>query len=378
VPESELNATIPMYQPDDNNLVDSNAVDRACGEADSQAPDWGCADEVEGPIEGLVEDLVEGHTHAKRDLVERDLVLDAADTGRRLDQVLATRLPEFSRGRIQGWIEAGMVRVDGVARRARDRMHGGEHVALHAVLEPVGRCEPEPVELDVVFEDEHLLVIDKPAGLVVHPAAGNWHGTLQNGLLHREPALDRLPRCGIVHRLDKDTSGLLVVARTPLAHQSLTEQLRARTVKREYRALVVGELAAGGRVDAPIGRHPTRRTSMAVVAGGRASITDYRVLARYSHHSLLAVQLLTGRTHQIRVHMAHIGHPLVGDPVYGGRPPPTRGLSEAATDALREFPRQALHAVRLGLLHPAHGEPVSWEVPMAADLARLLDCLESE
>jgi 23S rRNA pseudouridine1911/1915/1917 synthase len=249
-------------------------------------------------------------------------------------------------------------------------------VVLRAMLEPVGRCQPEPVEFDVVFEDEHLLVINKPAGLVVHPAAGNWHGTLQNGLLHREPTLERLPRCGIVHRLDKDTSGLLVVARTPLAHQSLTAQLRSRTVKREYRALVVGELAAGGQVDAPIGRHPTRRTSMAVVAGGRASITDYRVLARYPGYSLLAVQLLTGRTHQIRVHMAHIRHPLVGDPVYGGRPPPVRALSEAATDALCRFPRQALHAIRLGLLHPARGEPVSWEVPMATDLARLLACLE--
>ena len=310
--------------------------------------------------------------------VEEDLVLSPADAGRRLDQVLAARLPEFSRGRIQAWIDAGMVLVDGESRRARTRMRGGEHVALRAMLEPVGRCEPEPVDFDVIFEDEHLLVIDKPAGLVVHPAAGNWHGTLQNGLLDREPALDRLPRCGIVHRLDKDTSGLLVVARTPLAHRSLIEQLRARTVKREYRALVVGELVGGGRVEAPIGRHPTRRTSMAVVAGGRPSITDYRVLTRYSGHSLLSVQLMTGRTHQIRVHMAHIRHPLVGDPVYGARSPTARGLSQAASDALRRFPRQALHAMRLGLIHPARDEPVSWEVPMAADLAQLLTRLGSE
>jgi len=373
VPESELNAATLMHESVEENPEDIRFVGRARGEADVRAPDRGDADEAEGPVKGLDGARIP----AEADLVERDLLLDAADTGRRLDQVLAARLPEFSRGRIQGWIEAGMVRVDGVPRRARDRMHGGEHLALRAVLEPVTRCEPEPVELNVVFEDEHLLVIDKPAGLVVHPAAGNWHGTLQNGLLYREPALDRLPRCGIVHRLDKDTSGLLVVARTPLAHRSLTEQLRARRVKREYLALVVGALTAGGRVDAPIGRHPTKRTSMSVALAGRASITDYRVLARYSHHSLLAVQLLTGRTHQIRVHMAHIGHPLVGDPVYGGRPPPTRGLSEAAKDALRGFPRQALQAIRLGLLHPAHGKRISWEVPMAKDLARLLEYLES-
>ncbi len=193
--------------------------------------------------------------------------------------------------------------------------------------------------------------------------------------------LDRLPRCGIVHRLDKDTSGLLVVARTALAHKSLTEQLQARTVKREYRALVVGELLNAGQVDAPIGRHPTRRTSMAVVPGGRPSVTDYQVLAGYPGHSLLAVQLHTGRTHQIRVHMAHIGHPLVGDPVYGGRQGHRRsphGLSETALEALRCFPRQALHAIRLALVHPERGELVSWEVPMAQDMAGLIAMLEAD
>lgn len=335
-----------------------------------------------------------------------DLVLDAADAGRRLDQALAARLPEFSRACIQGWIDAGMVQVDGGTRRARDRMHGGESILVRAAIEPIGRCEPEPVPLRVVFEDEHLLVVDKPAGLVVHPAAGNWHGTLQNGLLHRDPALDRLPRCGIVHRLDKDTSGLLVVARTALAHKALTEQLRARTVKREYRALVMGELCDAGQVDAPIGRHPTRRTSMAVVTGGRPSVTDYQVLAGYDGYSLLAVRLHTGRTHQIRVHMAHIGHPLVGDPVYGGRQGarrgrrqagrqagcrtgnragnrtanqrPSTGLSEQTQEAVRCFPRQALHALRLALLHPRTGELVSWEVPMAPDMAQLIAMLEAD
>ncbi|MGB5735763.1 MAG: 23S rRNA pseudouridine(1911/1915/1917) synthase RluD [Thiohalocapsa sp.] len=313
--------------------------------------------------------------------VQVDLVLGPRESGSRLDQALAARLPEFSRGCIRGWIEAGMVRVDGATRRARDRMQGGERIAVRAAIEPVGRCEPEPVPLRVLFEDEHLLVIDKPAGLVVHPAAGNWHGTLQNGLLYRDPTLDRLPRSGIVHRLDKDTSGLLVVARTPLAHKSLTEQLQARTVSREYRAVVVGELCGSGRVDAPIGRHPTRRTSMAVVPTGRPSVTDYQVLANYPGHSLLAVQLHTGRTHQIRVHMAHIQHPLVGDPVYGGRhkgaQPASRALSDIALQALRCFPRQALHAIRLSLIHPEQGRAMSWELPMADDLTYLIAALEA-
>jgi 23S rRNA pseudouridine1911/1915/1917 synthase len=309
--------------------------------------------------------------------VERDVVLDAAYAGRRLDQALAALLPEFSRGRIQAWIEAGTVRVDGAAGRSRQTVHGGEHVRIRARVEPVGHCEPEPVPLSVVFEDQHLLVIDKPAGLVVHPAAGNWSGTLQNGLLHRDASLARLPRCGIVHRLDKDTSGLLVVAKTLPAHKSLIEQLQARTVRREYRALVVGELVSGGRVDAPIGRHPTRRTAMAVVSDGRSAVTDYRVLRRLGGYSLLEVHLQTGRTHQIRVHMAHIRHPIVGDPLYGGRPRPPRAASPELVAALMAFPRQALHAIRLGLMHPASGEPMQWEVPMAADMAHLLERLEA-
>ncbi|MGD8207618.1 MAG: 23S rRNA pseudouridine(1911/1915/1917) synthase RluD [Thiohalocapsa sp.] len=306
------------------------------------------------------------------------MILDLAQNGWRLDQALASCLPEFSRSRIQGWIETGMVRVDGARCRPSTRVRGGERARIHALLEPVGECRPESLPLDIVFEDEHLLVINKPAGLVVHPAAGNWHGTLQNGLLHRDPALGLLPRCGIVHRLDKDTSGLLVVARTPLAHRSLTEQLQARTVTREYRALVVGELQEGGRVDAPIGRHPTRRTSMAVVPGGRPAVTEYRVLERYPGYTLLGVRLLTGRTHQIRVHMASLRMPLVGDPVYGGRQHADRRLPEAARAAVQRFPRQALHALRLGLDHPARGEPVRWEVAMAPDLAELIELLGRE
>ncbi|WP_295879700.1 23S rRNA pseudouridine(1911/1915/1917) synthase RluD [uncultured Thiohalocapsa sp.] len=307
--------------------------------------------------------------------MERALDIVAAEAGRRLDQVLAQRLPDFSRGRIQGWIDAGMVRLDGRPAKRSAKLVGGERVRIEAWLPQPDTHAPEPMDLAILFEDRHLLVIDKPAGLVVHPAAGNWQGTLLNGLLHHAPDLAGLPRCGIVHRLDKDTSGLLVVAKTPGAHKSLVAQLQARTVTREYRALVVGRPAAGGSVDAPIGRHPVRRTAMAVTIAGKPAVTDYRVLARWPGHTLLALRLRTGRTHQIRVHMAHIGHPLVGDPLYGGRVAGA-GLPAAAARAVRDFPRQALHALRLGLVHPQSGESMAWEAPLAADFQGLLAALE--
>jgi 23S rRNA pseudouridine1911/1915/1917 synthase len=250
---------------------------------------------------------------------------------------------------------------------------------LEPLLEADGDCQAQPIALQLVFEDEHLILLNKAAGLVVHPAAGHPDGTLQNALLHHEPRLAELPRAGIVHRLDKDTSGLMVVARSLLAHRSLVEQLKQRTVKRDYRALVLGSPPASGRVDAPIGRHPSRRTAMAVVAGGRSAVTHYTVVQRYPEHSLLAVQLQTGRTHQIRVHMAHLRYPLVGDPVYGAR---SRAAVERAEPelaaALRAFPRQALHAIGLGLLHPASGELMHWQVPMAADLAALCASLQRD
>jgi 23S rRNA pseudouridine1911/1915/1917 synthase len=309
--------------------------------------------------------------------IEQWLDIDSADAGRRLDQVLARLLPDFSRARIQDWIDAGMVRLDGRTTKRRARLAGGERVHVRAWLAARESYDPEPMDLAVVHEDAQLMVLDKPAGLVVHPAAGNWSGTLLNGLLHHAPALAALPRCGIVHRLDKDTSGLLVVAKTPAAHKSLVEQLRARTVSREYRALVVGSLAAGGRVDAPVGRHPVRRTAMAVTAGGKPAVTDYRVLARYPGHTLLGLRLHTGRTHQIRVHMAHLGYPLVGDPLYGNGRAAGAGLPAAAATAVRAFPRQALHAIRLGLAHPHDGASMQWEVPMAPDLGALLAALEA-
>ena len=319
-------------------------------------------------------------TEARREESEpQRLQLRPEHAGRRLDQVLAGLLPAFSRRRLRDWIEQGRVSLDGHQPRPKDRVRGAEQVLVRPLIEPSGDCLPQPIPLRVVFEDAHLLVIDKPSGLVVHPAAGHPDGTLQNALLHYDPQLSELPRCGIVHRLDKETTGLMVVARSLLAHRSLVAQLKARSVKRDYRALVVGHPPASGRVDAPIGRHPTRRTAMAVVAGGRPAVSEYRVLERYPRHSLLGVRLLTGRTHQIRVHMAHLRHPLVGDPLYGGG---ARSAATAArpalTAALRGFPRQALHAIGLGLIHPASAEPMQWQVPMAADLAALRALLQQE
>ncbi|AHF04209.1 23S rRNA pseudouridine synthase D [Marichromatium purpuratum 984] len=310
--------------------------------------------------------------------IERDLVLEADHAGRRLDQVLAELLPEFSRSRLQQWIESGELVVDDQRRRPRDKVWGGERIRLAATLALDERCVAQPIALDIVHEDDALLVVNKPAGLVVHPAAGNPDGTLQNALLHHDPGLAALPRAGIVHRLDKDTSGLLVVAKTLAAHRSLVEQLRLREVHREYRALVIGECVAGARVEAPVGRHPTQRTRMAVVAGGRPAVSHYRVLERFPGHTLLAVELETGRTHQIRVHMSHLRYPLVGDRLYGGRPRPPRGCSEALRGALQRFPRQALHAIRLGLRHPEDGRELHWEVAMAADLEALLAQLREE
>lgn len=310
--------------------------------------------------------------------IHREIRVAPDSAARRLDQVLAAAVPEFSRNRLQHWIEGGQVRVDGMPRRARDKVWAGELIRLDALIEARSDCIAQPIELDLVFEDEQILVINKPAGLVVHPAAGHRDGTLQNALLHHAPALAGLPRSGIVHRLDKDTTGLLVVAKTLAAHRSLVAQLQSRQVHREYRAIVIGEVVAGGRIEAPLGRHPTQRTRMAVVPRGRPAVTRFRVVERLPGHSLVAVELETGRTHQIRVHMAHIRHPLVGDRLYGGRPRPPGGASRTLVERLQGFPRQALHALRLGLEHPTLGIAMSWEVQMPEDLAGLLAGLARE
>jgi len=297
--------------------------------------------------------------------------------GMRLDQVLAELFPSFSRSRLKDWILAGQVQVDGRTPRPRDRVVGGERVALDVTLEPTTtQPRAEAIPLTIVYEDTELIIVDKPAGLVVHPGAGNPNHTLQNALLHHAPELAALPRSGIVHRLDKATSGLLAVGRTLHAHTQLVRALQARLIERQYEAVVTGVLTGGGTIDAPIGRHPPRRTHMSVREDGRPAISHYRVLRRFRSHTHLRVQLETGRTHQIRVHLAHLGYPLVGDPQYGGRRTMPRGATPQLRDTLRAFKRQALHASRLALAHPVTEATLAWDSPLPADLRSLLDALE--
>lgn len=292
--------------------------------------------------------------------------------GKRLDQVLPLLFPDFSRSRLQQWIKQGLVTLDGKACRPRDKVSGGEKVDLEALLEDQVECRPQNIPLDLVYEDDQIIVVNKPVGLVVHPAPGNPDGTMQNALLYHDPELIQLPRAGIVHRLDKETSGLLVVARTVGAHRFLVEKLQAREFEREYHAIVTGVMTAGGTVDEPIGRHPIHRTRMAVVFNGKPAVTHYRVLERFRAHTYVKVKLETGRTHQIRVHLAHMRYPLVGDPVYSGRLRLPAGASEQLKDELRNFKRQALHARRLGLVHPGTGEYMEWEAPVPDDMESLL------
>jgi 23S rRNA pseudouridine1911/1915/1917 synthase len=284
----------------------------------------------------------------------------------RFDQALARMFPEHSRSRLAAWVKQGQVRLDHAAVDAKRKVWGGERVSLALQADARdGAQQAEAIALDIVYEDAALLVLNKPAGLVVHPGSGNWQGTMLNGLLHYHPPLAAIPRAGIVHRLDKDTSGLLVVAKTLPAQTDLVRQLQARTVARQYLALVHGRVARDGEVDAPIGRHQTQRTRMAISARGRSARTRYRVVERYAQATLLECSLDTGRTHQIRVHLQSIGHPLVGDPVYrAGRSP--------AAGPLADFRRQALHACRLGLVHPHSGAAMQWEAPLPEDMRALL------
>lgn len=295
--------------------------------------------------------------------------------GLRLDQAMAELFPDYSRSRLQLWIKNGAARVDGETVTPRHKVRGGEAITLIAAAEPSTEVGSENIPLNIVYQDDDIVVIDKPVGLVVHPAAGHAGGTLQNALLHHDPALAGIPRCGIVHRLDKDTSGLLMIARTLPAHKSLVDQLQARTVHREYLALVQGAMTGGGSIDEPLGRHSTDRKRFAVRRDGKPAVTHYRIETRYSDHTLLRVKLETGRTHQIRVHLSHIHYPLVGDPVYGGRLRLPKGAHETLNLALGGFRRQALHAESLGFVHPVSGEWVQWQSPLPADFAGLLHLL---
>jgi 23S rRNA pseudouridine1911/1915/1917 synthase len=310
--------------------------------------------------------------------VELSLTIPAAQAGQRLDQALAALLPDYSRSRLKAWIESGEVRVDGAVLRPRDKVFGGEAVSVNASLPQETRAAAQDIPLVLVHEDKHVFVVDKPAGLVVHPGAGNPDNTLQNALLALDPKLASLPRAGIVHRLDKDTSGLLIVARTLPAHTALVRMLGERDVHREYEAVCRGVMTAGGTIDAPIDRHPTERVRMAVREGGRDSVTHYRVIARFRANTHVRVQLETGRTHQIRVHLAHAGYPIVGDRVYGGRLTMPKGANEELRQALREFPRQALHAARLKFDHPVTGKPLECVSPLPADMRGLLDLLAAD
>jgi 23S rRNA pseudouridine1911/1915/1917 synthase len=316
--------------------------------------------------------------------------------GQRLDQALAAALPQYSRARLQRWIRSGAVRLGEQAARARDRVRGGEKVVVEARFEPDDGVAPESLPLQIIYQDVDLLVLVKPAGLVVHPGAGNRAHTLQNALLAHDADLARVPRAGLVHRLDKDTSGLLVVARTPQAHTRLAAAIAQHQVGREYLTLVWGRPTGGARIDEPIGRSRRQRTRMAISSGGRDAVTHYRIEERLRAHTLLRVQLETGRTHQIRVHLAHVGLPIVGDPVYGGRrrlvaaahggagrgADPHAAQSAAAAQALNaallRFRRQALHAERLSLVHPRTGRQLSFQAPLPADFKALLTAMRQD
>jgi 23S rRNA pseudouridine1911/1915/1917 synthase len=298
--------------------------------------------------------------------------------GQRLDQALAQLLPDYSRSRLKTWIDAGEVLVDGVAIRPRDKLNGGESVEVAATLTEETVAQAQAIPLAMIYEDKHVYIVNKPPGLVVHPGAGNPDQTLQNALLSRDPQLAGLPRAGIVHRLDKDTSGLLIIARTIKAHTALVRMLEARDIHREYEAITRGVMTAGGTIDAPIDRHPTDRVRMAIRQGGRDAVTHYRVIKRYRAHTHVRVQLETGRTHQIRVHLTHAGYPIVGDRVYGGRLAQPKGATEELRVALREFPRQALHAAKLQLEHPVTGKPLEALAPLPPDMKSLLATLAAD
>lgn len=297
----------------------------------------------------------------------------------RLDQAIAELFTEYSRSRLKEWIIAGYVKVDGeVVTKARIKVLGEELIEVDAFIEIEERHKPEDIPLNIVFEDEHILVINKPAGLVVHPGAGNPGGTVLNALLHHCPEIENVPRAGIVHRLDKGTTGLMVVAKTIPAQTKLVRMIQKRDITREYEAIAIGQMTAGGKIEAPIARHATRRTHMAVDPDGKEAITRYRIAEKFRAHTRLRLRLETGRTHQIRVHMSYMRHALLGDPVYGGRPKPIKNSSGELIEAMQAFKRQALHAIKLQLTHPITGEEMRWQAPVPQDMVQMAELLRQD
>ncbi|HHN8305389.1 23S rRNA pseudouridine(1911/1915/1917) synthase RluD [Morganella morganii] len=311
--------------------------------------------------------------------IQLTATINESQLGQRLDQALAELFPDYSRSRIKEWILDDRVQVNGrLVNKPKEKMLGGEQISIDALIDEDMRFEPQNLPLNIVYEDDDILVINKPRDFVVHPGAGNPDGTVLNALLYHYPDIADVPRAGIVHRLDKDTTGLMVVAKTVPAQTRLVESLQLREITREYEAVANGRMTAGGKVEEPISRHPTKRTHMAVNPMGKPAVTHYRVMEHFRAHTRLRLRLETGRTHQIRVHMAHINHPLVGDQLYGGRPRPLKGASDEFRDALREFDRQALHATMLRLYHPITGIQMEWHAPIPDDMVKLIEVLKAD
>ncbi len=311
-------------------------------------------------------------------IIHHTIVIPEDLEGMRLDQALAKLYPDYSRTQIQEWIKKKAIKLDGKYPKTRAIVIGGENIEIEAALKVQPSWEAQHIELNIVYEDDALLIINKPIGMVVHPGAGNSNNTMLNALLHHVTELKDLPRAGIIHRLDKETSGLLVIAKTTAAFTHLSAQLKARTIGRIYQAIVSGVLTSGGKVEAPIGRHPIQRKRMTVIETGKPAVTHYRVLERYRAHTRVRVQLETGRTHQIRVHMAHAHHPLLGDPIYAGRLQLPKGATPALVDMLRLFKHQALHAYELTLEHPITHELMTWQAPLPEDMQKLIECLRKD
>jgi len=311
-------------------------------------------------------------------IIQQQLTINEQTSGLRLDQALCTFLPEYSRSKIQDWIKQGFIQLNETIPKPKMKVYVGDVLQLDIPPTTKTYDKPEQVEFEILFQDEHLFVVNKPAGLVVHPAAGHASGTLLNGLLYIDPALEQLPRAGIVHRLDKDTTGVMVVARTLEAHTSLVDALQLRDIKREYVAITQGVVTAGRTIDEPIGRHPVDRKRMAVQQNGKDAVTHFTVREKYRSHSLIDVRLETGRTHQIRVHLAHLRYPLLGDQVYGGRLAIPKGISAELEQLIRNFKRQALHAFRLSFAHPISAEPLSFEAELPQDMTQLIDALRQD